>query len=85
MAHENLNRFRGCLVEFEDMKHANRADAYLGFLTAVEALLRRRVDLVRWAQGATRTCVGESRSPESSSMPRDPRAWLADVVLTPDR
>lgn len=34
------------LVEFDDMPHADRADAYLGFLTAVEALLRRRVDLV---------------------------------------
>jgi predicted nucleotidyltransferase len=34
------------LVEFEDMPHADRADAYLGFLTAAEALLRRRVDLV---------------------------------------
>jgi hypothetical protein len=28
------------------MPHADRADAYLGFLMAVEALLRRRVDLV---------------------------------------
>ena len=34
------------LVEFNDMPHADRADAYLGFLMAVEALLRRRVDLV---------------------------------------
>ena len=34
------------LVEFDDMPHADRADAYLGFLTAVEALLQRRVDLV---------------------------------------
>ena len=34
------------LVEFDDMAYADRADAYLGFLTAVEALLRRRVDLV---------------------------------------
>ena len=34
------------LVEFEDMPHADRADAYLGFLMAAEALLRRRVDLV---------------------------------------
>lgn len=34
------------LVEFEDMPHADRADEYLGFLTAVEALLHRRVDLV---------------------------------------
>jgi predicted nucleotidyltransferase len=34
------------LVEFDDMPHADRADAYLGFLTAVEALLGRRVDLV---------------------------------------
>ena len=34
------------LVEFDDMPHADRADAYLGFLVAVEALLRRRVDLV---------------------------------------
>ena len=34
------------LVEFDDMLHADRADAYLGFLTAVEALLRRRIDLV---------------------------------------
>ena len=34
------------LVEFDDMPHADRADAYLGFLTAVEALLRRRIDLV---------------------------------------
>jgi predicted nucleotidyltransferase len=34
------------LVEFEDMPHADRADAYLGFLMAVEALLRRRVDVV---------------------------------------
>jgi predicted nucleotidyltransferase len=34
------------LVEFDDMPHADRADAYLGFLTAVQALLGRRVDLV---------------------------------------
>lgn len=34
------------LVEFDDMPHADRADAYLGFLTDVEALLRRRIDLV---------------------------------------
>jgi predicted nucleotidyltransferase len=34
------------LVEFDDMPHADRADAYLGFLTAVEALLQRRIDLV---------------------------------------
>jgi uncharacterized protein len=34
------------LVEFEDRSHADRADAYLGFLTAVEALVRRRIDLV---------------------------------------
>ena len=34
------------LVEFDDMPHAERADAYLGFLMAAEALLRRRVDLV---------------------------------------
>lgn len=34
------------LVEFDDMPHADRADAYLGFLMAVEALLGRRVDLV---------------------------------------
>ena len=37
------------LVEFDDMPHADRADAYLGFLMAVEALLRRRVDLVELA------------------------------------
>jgi predicted nucleotidyltransferase len=34
------------LVEFDDMPYADRADAYLGFLTAVEALLGRRIDLV---------------------------------------
>ena len=34
------------LVEFEDMPHADRADAYLGFLTAAEALLQRQIDLV---------------------------------------
>jgi predicted nucleotidyltransferase len=34
------------LVEFDEMPHADRADAYLGFLTAVEALLQRRIDLV---------------------------------------
>ena len=34
------------LIEFDDMPHAERADAYLGFLTDVEALLRRRIDLV---------------------------------------
>ena len=34
------------LVEFDDMPHADRADAYLGFLTAVEALIGRRIDLV---------------------------------------
>ena len=34
------------LVEFEELPHADRADAYLGLLTAVEALLERRVDLV---------------------------------------
>jgi predicted nucleotidyltransferase len=40
------------LVEFDDMPHADRADAYLGFLTAVEALLQRPVDLVE--EGAVR-------------------------------
>jgi predicted nucleotidyltransferase len=34
------------LLEFDDMPHADRADAYLGFLTAVEALLQRRIALV---------------------------------------
>jgi predicted nucleotidyltransferase len=34
------------LVEFEELPHADRADAYLGLLTAVEALLERRIDLV---------------------------------------
>jgi predicted nucleotidyltransferase len=34
------------LVEFEDMPYADRADAYLRFLTAAEALLQRHVDLV---------------------------------------
>ena len=34
------------LVQFEDMPHADRADAYLGFLMAAEALLQRPVDLV---------------------------------------
>jgi uncharacterized protein len=34
------------LVEFEDMPYADRADAYLGLLTAAEALLERRIDLV---------------------------------------
>ena len=34
------------LIEFDDMPHADRADAYLGFLTAVEALFQRPVDLV---------------------------------------
>jgi len=34
------------LVEFEDLSFGDRADAYLGFLTEVEALLGRPVDLV---------------------------------------
>lgn len=34
------------LVEFEDLPHGEHADAYLGFLTAVEALFQRRIDLV---------------------------------------
>ena len=34
------------LVEFHDMAPPERADAYLGLLTAVEALLERRIDLV---------------------------------------
>jgi len=34
------------LVQFEDMPHADRADAYLGFLMTAEALLQRHVDLV---------------------------------------
>ena len=38
----------------------------------------RRLDVFR-------TCVGESRNSENSSMPRDPRAWRAAIVLTPDR
>lgn len=42
------------LVEFDDMPHADRADAYLGFLMAVGALLRRRVDLLE---------LGEVRNP----------------------
>jgi len=40
------------LVEFEEMPPADRADAYLGLLTAVEALLERRIDLVE--MGAVR-------------------------------
>ncbi|MEO7272912.1 MAG: nucleotidyltransferase domain-containing protein [Vicinamibacterales bacterium] len=40
------------LVEFEEMPHADRADAYLGLLTALEALLERRIDLVE--MGAVR-------------------------------
>lgn len=40
------------LVEFEEMPYADRADAYLGLLTAVEALLKRRIDLVE--MGAVR-------------------------------
>ena len=67
------------LIEFEDMPHADRADAYFGFLTAAQALLQRQVDLVEVAQYVIRTCVGELRNRESSSMPRDPRAWLADI------
>jgi predicted nucleotidyltransferase len=34
------------LVEFDDIPFADRGDAYLGFLTEVEAVLGRRVDLV---------------------------------------
>jgi uncharacterized protein len=34
------------LIEFEDMPPADRADAYLGFLTEAEALFGRGVDLV---------------------------------------
>jgi len=34
------------LVQFEEMPYADRADAYLGFLTAAEGLLQRHVDLV---------------------------------------
>jgi hypothetical protein len=34
------------LVEFEEMPFSERADAYLGFPTEVEALLAHRVDLV---------------------------------------
>lgn len=34
------------LVQFEDLPYGDRADAYLGFLTGVEALVQRRVDLV---------------------------------------
>ena len=40
------------LVEFDDMSPADRADAYLGLLTAVKALLDRHVDLVE--SGAVR-------------------------------
>ena len=34
------------LVDFEEMPHAERADAYLGLLTDAQVLLGRRVDLV---------------------------------------
>ncbi len=54
------------LVEFDDMPHADRADAYLGLLTAVEALLRRRIDLVEVAAGRSCTGFAESRNRESS-------------------
>ena len=68
------------LVEFEDMPHADRADAYLGFLTAAEALLRTSGSTwLRW-RSANPYLRRESRNPENSSMPRDPRAWLADIV-----
>src|SRR5215216_1563081 len=45
------------------------------------------VELSTWlrsAQYVIRTCVGELRNRESSSMPRDPRAWLADIVAACD-
>jgi uncharacterized protein len=74
------------LVEFDDMPHADRADAYLGFLTAVEAFLQRRIALVEVGQCAIRTCFAESRNRESWCMPPgDLRAWLEDIVLTPGR
>jgi predicted nucleotidyltransferase len=34
------------LVDFEDMPFADRADAYLGLLTGLEALFGRPIDLV---------------------------------------
>jgi predicted nucleotidyltransferase len=34
------------LVDFVDMPFADRADAYLGLLTGLEALFGRRIDLV---------------------------------------
>ena len=68
------------LVEFDDMPHADRADAYLGFLMAARHCFDVGSILLSWAQFVTRTCVGESRNRESSSMPRAPRAWLADIV-----
>ena len=73
------------LVEFEEMPPADRADGSLGLLTAIEALLDRHTSVwLRPAQYATLTCVAGLRSPASSSMPRDPRAWLADVVTACD-
>ena len=42
------------LVEFDDMPPADRADVYLGLLTAVEALLDRHVDLVEAGAGRNR-------------------------------
>ncbi len=42
------------LVQFEDMPYADRADAYLGLLTAVESLLSRHVDLVEAAPETNR-------------------------------
>ena len=73
------------LVQFEDMPHADRVDAYLGFLTAAEAPLQCPVDLVEVGAVRHPYLRGESRNRESWSMLCDPRAWLAGIVLTPDR
>ena len=72
------------LVEFDDMPHADRADASLGLLTAVEALLQRQVDLVEVAGVRNPYLRRELRNRESSSaLPRDPRTWLAGMRAVP--
>ena len=68
------------LVEFEEMPPPTEPTRTLGLLTAVETLLERHIDLVETGAVRNPYLVRVSRSPANSSMPRDPRAWLTDVV-----
>ena len=72
------------LVEFGPMEPYDRVDAYFGLLEELRALLGLEIDLVRRGPSRTNTSPATSSAPGGRCMPRDARAYLADIIESCD-